>query len=241
VFSVSTFVFVSARNERVVIQQLFNSDPFLPERLSMVEGQLRRRGIRDENVLRAMAEVPRHEFIPINYREQAYQDKPVPIGEDQTISQPYIVAAMISSLQVEPSHTVLEIGTGTGYQAAVLSRLSGKVVSIERHAALADEARRLFERLGYDNISVIVGDGSLGLPGHAPYDRIIVAAAAPSIPEPLLQQLNDNGRIVIPVGTTEVQVLQLARKSGGEIFTSNLESCRFVPLLGEGGFSPRNF
>jgi protein-L-isoaspartate(D-aspartate) O-methyltransferase len=225
----------------VVIQQLFNSDPFLPERLSMVEGQLRRRGIRDENVLRAMAEVPRHEFIPINYREQAYQDKPVPIGEDQTISQPYIVAAMISSLQVEPSHTVLEIGTGTGYQAAVLSRLSGKVVSIERHAALADEARRLFERLGYDNISVIVGDGSLGLPGHAPYDRIIVAAAAPSIPEPLLQQLNDNGRIVIPVGTTEVQVLQLARKSGGEIFTSNLESCRFVPLLGEGGFSPRNF
>jgi protein-L-isoaspartate(D-aspartate) O-methyltransferase len=241
VFSVSTFVFVSARNERVVIQQLFNSDPFLPERLSMVEGQLRRRGIHDENVLRAMAEVPRHEFIPINYREQAYQDKPVPIGEDQTISQPYIVAAMISSLQVEPSHTVLEIGTGTGYQAAVLSRLSGKVVSIERHAALADEARRLFERLGYDNISVIVGDGSLGLPGHAPYDRIIVAAAAPSIPEPLLQQLNDNGRIVIPVGTTEVQVLQLARKSGGEIFTSNLESCRFVPLLGEGGFSPRNF
>jgi protein-L-isoaspartate(D-aspartate) O-methyltransferase len=241
VFSVSTFVFVSARNERVVIQQLFNSDPFLPERLSMVEGQLRRRGIHDENVLRAMAEVPRHEFIPTNYREEAYQDKPVPIGEDQTISQPYIVAAMISSLQVEPSHTVLEIGTGTGYQAAVLSRLSGKVVSIERHAALADEARRLFERLGYDNISVIVGDGSLGLPGHAPYDRIIVAAAAPSIPEPLLQQLNDNGRIVIPVGTTEVQVLQLARKSGGEIFTSNLESCRFVPLLGEGGFSPRNF
>jgi protein-L-isoaspartate(D-aspartate) O-methyltransferase len=225
----------------VVIQQLFNSDPFLPERLSMVEGQLRRRGIRDENVLRAMAEVPRHEFIPINYREQAYQDKPVPIGEDQTISQPYIVAAMISSLQVEPSHTVLEIGTGTGYQAAVLSRLSGKVVSIERHAALADEARRLFERLGYDNISVIVGDGSLGLPGHAPYDRIIVAAAAPSIPEALLQQLNDDGRIIIPVGTTEVQVLQLARKSGGEIFTSNLESCRFVLLLGEGGFSPRNF
>lgn len=207
----------------------------------MVEGQLRRRGIRDENVLRAMAEVPRHEFIPPNYREHAYADKPVPIGEDQTISQPYIVAAMVSSLEVEPSHTVLEIGTGTGYQAAILSRLGRQVFSIERHAALADEARRLFQKLGYDNISVFVGDGSLGLPEHGRYDRIIVAAASPSIPGPLLQQLSDNGRIVIPVGTPEVQVLQLVRKSGGEIFTSNLESCRFVPLLGEGGFSPRNF
>jgi len=224
-----------------VIQQLFNSDSFLPERLSMIEGQLRRRGIRDENLLRAMSEVPRHEFIPEAYWKQAYEDRPVPIGEGQTISQPYIVAAMIAALQVGTEDTVLEIGTGTGYQAALLARLGKQVFTVERHAALADEAKRLFQKLGYGNITAVTGDGSHGLPEHAPYDRIIVAAAAPSIPEPLLQQLGEGGRMIIPVGSSDIQVLQLARKSGGEIFTSSLEGCRFVPLVGEGGFKPRNF
>jgi protein-L-isoaspartate(D-aspartate) O-methyltransferase len=224
-----------------VIQQLFNSDSFLPERLSMIEGQLRRRGIRDENLLRAMSEVPRHEFIPEAYWKQAYEDRPVPIGEGQTISQPYIVAAMIAALQVGTEDTVLEIGTGTGYQAALLARLGKQVFTVERHAALADEAKRLFQKLGYGNITAVTGDGSHGLPEHAPYDRIIVAAAAPSIPEPLLQQLGEGGRMIIPVGSSDIQVLQLARKSGGEIFTSSLEGCRFVPLVGEGGFQPRNF
>lgn len=207
----------------------------------MVEYQLRRRGISDENVLRAMAKVPRHRFIPEKYWTQAYEDRPVPIGEDQTISQPYIVAEMISSLQVDSEHVVLEIGTGTGYQAAVLSRLAKHVFTIERHAALADEAQRIFQSLGCDNITIVVGDGSHGLPEHAPYDRIIVAAAAPSLPEPLLGQLRDMGRLIIPVGTPDVQVLQLTRKSGDEVFTSSLEGCRFVPLIGEGGFPPRNF
>jgi protein-L-isoaspartate(D-aspartate) O-methyltransferase len=224
-----------------VIQQLFNSDTFQAERLSMVENQLRRRGIQDENALRAMADVPRHEFIPENYWKQAYEDRPVPIGEEQTISQPYIVAAMISVLQVGPEDSVLEIGTGTGYQAAVLSHLAKQVFTVERHAVLAEQAKRLFQKLGYTSIDALIGDGSRGLPAHAPYDRIIVAAAAPAIPQPLLEQLREGGRMIIPVGTSDVQVLQLVRKSGGEIFTSSLEGCRFVPLVGEGGFPPRNF
>lgn len=224
-----------------MIQQLFNSDTFLAERLSMVEDQLRRRGIRDENVLGAMAEVPRHQFIPESFWKQAYQDRPVPIGEEQTISQPYIVAAMIAALQVGPEDSVLEIGTGTGYQAAVLSRLAKQVFTVERHAVLAEQAKRLFQKFAYANIQVAIGDGSRGLPEHAPYDRIIVAAAAPSIPQQLLEQLREGGRMIIPVGASDVQVLQLIRKSGGEIFTSNLEGCRFVPLVGEGGFPPRNF
>lgn len=224
-----------------MIQQLFSTDPFEQDRVAMVENQLRRRGIRDEKLLKAMAAVPRHEFIPEAYRKDAYEDRPVPIGEEQTISQPYIVAAMISALQLTAENKVLEVGTGTGYQAAVLSRLAVQVFTVERHATLAAEAQRVFQKLGYANISTIVGDGSRGLPEHAPYDRIIVAAAAPAIPEPLLLQLGEGGRMIIPVGSPEIQVLQLARKSQGEIFTSDLEGCRFVPLLGEAGFPPRNF
>jgi len=224
-----------------VIQQLFNPDPFQAERQAMVENQLRGRGIHDEWLLGAMAEVPRHEFIPEAYRKAAYQDRPVPIGEEQTISQPYIVAAMISALQVTTEHKVLEVGTGMGYQAAVLSRLAGHVFTVERHATLADQAQQVFQKLSYSNITVVVGDGSRGLSDYAPYDRIVVAAAAPTIPEPMLLQLNEGGRMIIPVGSPEIQVLQLVRKSQGEIFTSDLEGCRFVPLLGEGGFPPRNF
>jgi len=224
-----------------VIQQLFNSDPFEAERLAMVEDQLRRRGIRDENVLRAMAEVPRHLFVPEKYWRHAYEDKPVPIGEDQTISQPYIVAAMIAALQIGPDDAVLEIGTGTGYQAAILSRLARHTFTVERHATLSALAEKHLNQLGYCNVTLVIGDGSLGLPDRAPYDAIIVAAAAPQIPGPLLEQLREGGRMIIPVGTPDVQTLQLVRKNGGEPFTSNLEVCRFVPLLGEAGFQPRNF
>ena len=202
----------------------------------MVEDQLRGRGIRDERVLAAMAEVPRHEFIPETNWKHAYDDYPVPIGEGQTISQPYIVAAMVAAVHVQPEHTILEIGTGTGYQAAVLSRLAKQVFTVERIPALAAQAQQIFTRLGYSNISVVEGDGTRGLPEHAPFHGIIVAAAAPSIPQPLLDQLADNGRMIIPVGTMDLQVLQLVRKSQGEIFTSSLEGCRFVPLIGQAGF-----
>jgi protein-L-isoaspartate(D-aspartate) O-methyltransferase len=220
----------------VNVQQLFEPDPYTSQRLAMVEQQLRRRGIHDERVLRTMGEVPRHEFIPESVRHRAYLDQPVPIGEEQTISQPYIVAVMTQYLAVEPENVVLEIGTGTGYQAAVLSRLGKQVYTVERHASLAERAREIFRRLGYDNIEVVLGDGTQGLPEHAPYDRILVAAAAPSVPAPLVEQLQEGGRMVIPVGSSDTQVLQLLRKSAGEIFTSNLEGCRFVPLIGEGGF-----
>lgn len=222
------------------VQQLFEPDPYVSHRLAMVEYQLRRRGIHDQRVLQAMEEVPRHEFIPEPERHRAYHDQPVSIGEDQTISQPYIVAVMTQFLSVEPENKVLEIGTGTGYQAAVLSRLSGQVYTIERHATLAERAEEIFRRIGYQNIHVVVGDGTRGLPDHAPYDRILVAAAAPSVPPPLLEQLSEGGRMIIPVGSSDTQVLQFLRKSQGEIFTSNLEGCRFVPLIGEGGFPPRN-
>ncbi len=148
---------------------------------------------------------------------------------------------MVSALQVTADSTVLEVGTGTGYQAAVLSRLAARVFTVERHATLAAQAQQTFQKLGYSNIDVIVGDGSRGLPEHAPYDHVIVSAAAPTIPEPLLLQLAEGGRMIIPVGSPEIQVLRLARKSQGEIFTSDLEGCRFVPLVGEAGFPPRNF
>lgn len=207
----------------------------------MVEDQLRRRGIRDDRVLAAMETVPRHEFIPEEERKFAYRDQPLPIGEGQTISQPYIVAAMIQHLQVEPENTVLEVGTGTGYQAAVLSQLARQVITVERHAVLARQAEQIFHMLAYQNIAVVVGDGTRGLPERAPFDRIVVAAAAPIVPEPLIQQLSDGGRMVIPVGTSEMQVLRLVRKSQGEIFTNSLEGCRFVPLIGEAGFQSGNF
>lgn len=218
------------------VQQLFERDPYISQRQAMVEHQLRRRGIHDERVLRAMEEVPRHEFIPEGGRFHAYEDQPVPIGEEQTISQPYIVAVMTQMLAVEPENVVLEVGTGTGYQAAVLSRLARQVYTIERHASLADSAREIVRRLGYENLEVVVGDGTRGLPEHAPYDRILVAAAAPSVPRPLIEQMQEGGRMIIPVGRSDIQVLQLVRKRQGEIFTSRLEGCRFVPLIGEGGF-----
>lgn len=217
------------------VQQLFEPDPYISQRQAMVEQQLRRRGIHDERVLRAMEEVPRHEFIPEESRSRAYRDEPVPIGEGQTISQPYIVAIMTQLLAVEAENTVLEVGTGTGYQAAILSRLARQAYTVERHTSLAEWARENLRRLRYGNVEVVVGDGTRGLPEHAPYDRVLVAAAAPSVPRPLIEQLAEEGRLIMPVGTPDLQVLQLLRKSQGEIFTSSLEGCRFVPLIGEGG------
>lgn len=221
--------------------ELSNPDRFIKARLAMVEEQLRLRGIRDERVLKAMEHVPRHEFIPRESWDVAYGDYPVPIGEGQTISQPYIVAAMVEWLKVQPMDRVLEVGTGTGYQAAVLAQLAADVVTVERQPRLAEEAKSNFDRLGYRNIRVAVGDGSLGVPEFAPYQEIVVAAAAPSVPPALFAQLTEGGRLMLPVGSRDSQVLQLVRKVEGAPVVSSLESVRFVPLIGEKGFLERDF
>ncbi len=218
-----------------------NPDGFLQQRLRMVDEQLRHRGIRNKRVLAAMEHVPRHEFIPHECWNVAYRDYPVPIGEGQTISQPYIVALMIDWLHIEASDRVLEIGTGTGYQAAILAQLAADVVTIERQSSLAEQAKNNFQRLGYCNIRVITGDGTLGVPEFAPYQKIIVAAAAPNVPPALFSQLAEGGRLILPVGSRDVQVLQLVRKVEGNSLTSSLEGARFVPLIGEKGFPERDF
>jgi protein-L-isoaspartate(D-aspartate) O-methyltransferase len=200
-------------------------------RQRMVESQLRARGIGDERVLAAMLRVPRHEFAPERYRDQAYDDHPLPIGEGQTISQPYIVARMLESLTLSPVDKVLEIGTGSGYLTALLAELAAEVFSVERHAILADAARNLLTVMGYNNVTVIVGDGSRGLIERAPYDAVIVSAAAAEVPGALLEQLAEGGRLIIPIGTTDSQQLQLIRMENGEPRTSLRELCRFVPLV----------
>jgi protein-L-isoaspartate(D-aspartate) O-methyltransferase len=212
-------------------------DSYLAQRRSMVESQLRARGIRDERVLAAMFQVPRHEFVSAEYRDQAYEDHPVPIGEGQTLSQPYIVAIMLEALALKPSDTVLEIGTGSGYQTALLAELTGQVYSVERHASLVRAAQATLARLGYKNVEVVLGDGSHGLPALAPFDAIIVSAAAPQIPPPLFEQLREGGRMVIPVGPAHAQELQLVRKQAGQPVIASLEGCRFVPLIGSEGYS----
>lgn len=212
------------------------SDPFASDRQRMVEYQLRGRGIRDGRVLDAMARVPRHEFVPERFQAQAYEDHPIPIGYGQTISQPYIVALMLEALALEPTDKVLEIGTGSGYQTALLAELAASVYSIERHAGLAQNAERVLAKLGYTNIVVLVGDGSEGLPQHAPFDAIIVSAAAPDLPPTLVDQLRDGGRMVIPVGPAHAQELQLAQKQQGQLLVSYLEGCRFVPLITGQGY-----
>ena len=219
--------------------------PFLSEaefarlREEMVEKQIRRRGLADARVLAAMREVPRHEFVPQELRAQAYEDKPLPIGENQTISQPYMVASMTAALGLTGAERVLEIGTGCGYQAAVLSRLAKEVYSIEVHSSLALAAQERLARLGYTNVHVHCGDGTLGLPECAPFDAIVVTAAAPAVPAPLLEQLVPpprDGRLVIPVGHEDHQELRLIRKSAGQISSQVIEECRFVPLIGRHGW-----
>ena len=212
-------------------------DPrFVAARARMVAEQLSARGIHSGRVLAAMSSVPRQVFVARQFWNEAYEDHPVPIGEGQTISQPYIVAAMLESLSVEPEDRVLEVGTGTGYQAALLGYLAHSVVSIERQPQLAEDARSNLALLAYSNVEVITGDGSLGYPPRAPYDRIIVAAASPALPRGLFEQLAEGGRMIVPVGNRDAQVLRLVRKIHGEPHVSDLEACRFVPLLGESGF-----
>jgi len=212
-------------------------DRFAAERQNMVASQLRARGIHDERVLAAMERVPRHEFVAERFHDRAYEDHPIPIAEGQTISQPYIVAFMLESLTLEPNSKVLEVGTGSGYQTALLAELSGYVTSIERIPGLAQEAQSTLPRLGYGNVNIIVGDGSQGLPDAAPYDAIIVAAAAPRVPPALFEQLAENGRMVIPVGLPDAQELQLVRKLNGRPMIQRLEGCRFVPLIGAQGYA----
>src|SRR3984893_16955575 len=208
-----------------------------PERLAqarhdMVETQIRKRHVTNSRVLQCLERVPRHEFVPPDFRDRAYEDAPLPIGGGQTISQPYIVAAMTAALNLRGDERVLEIGTGFGYQAAILACLSKEIFTVEFRAELATEAAERLARMGYDNVHVHCGDGTLGLPEFAPYDAILVAAAAPAIPKPLLAQLTDGGRMIVPVGDTEHQELQLIERHGDAFPAKMLEGCRFVPLLG---------
>jgi len=204
----------------------------------MVERQLRERGIRDERVLAAMGKVPRENFVAPEFAREAYADGPLPIGAGQTVSQPYMVAAMVEALDVQPTDRVLEVGTGTGYEAAVLGELAAEVWTIERHAELADKARAILAELGYRNVHVICGDGSLGLPEQAPFDKILVAAGAPHAPPSLIAQLAEGGRLAVPVGNRVEQQLQVVRKIGGEIMTTSHVLCCFVPLVGAEGWEP---
>jgi protein-L-isoaspartate(D-aspartate) O-methyltransferase len=211
-------------------------DPFLHEREQMVESQLRKRGIHDERVLNAMLQVPRHEFVPEELRAKAYADHPIPIAENQTISQPFIIALSLQALALTGTESALEVGTGSGYQTALLAVLARAVFSIERYATLARGAEAILANLGLDNMRVIVGDGSHGLREFAPFDAIVVSAAAPAIPKSLVAQLSEKGRMVIPVGPPHAQELQLVRNANGKVAIETLEGCRFVPLVGSEGY-----
>lgn len=209
---------------------------FQAARENMVENQIRCRGISDQRVLLAMRSVPRHEFVPADVVERAYEDAPLPIGDGQTISQPYMVALMTATLELRGNERVLDIGTGSGYQAAVLACVAGEVHSVEIRPELARAASERLQRLGYLNVRVHRNDGSCGLVEFAPYDAIVVAAAAPELPKPLLHQLADGGRMIVPIGEEEGEALIYAKKHGREIVLQRRESCRFVPLKGHYGW-----
>jgi protein-L-isoaspartate(D-aspartate) O-methyltransferase len=206
------------------------------DRKRMVEKQIARRGIKDERVLEAFRQVPRHRFVPKERRKFAYSDGPLPIGSGQTISQPYIVALMTDQLRLTGEETVLEVGTGSGYQAAILAELAGHVHTIERHENLAAEARDRLEKLGYDNVTVHVGDGTLGLPEQAPYQAILVTAGGPKVPPALLEQLDQEGRLVMPVGGHSGQMLEVWTREGEEYTSESITPVAFVPLRGEHGW-----
>jgi protein-L-isoaspartate(D-aspartate) O-methyltransferase len=203
----------------------------------MVEYQIAARGIHDQVTLSAMKEIPRHLFVPPPYDKSAYEDCPLPIGNGQTISQPYIVALMTELLALQPNDNVLEIGTGCGYQAAVLATLVRKVTSIERIPAVAELAKANLVAIGIKNIDVIVGDGTLGFPQNAPYDGIIITAATPSVPRPLIEQIADGGRLIAPVGGRDVQELIRITRRGGSFKEDAHGGVRFVPLIGKCGWS----
>ena len=209
---------------------------FQKDRLAMVEEQLRRRGISDLRVLEAMAKVPRHLFVPGNYQSAAYDDRPLPIGEGQTISQPYMVAVMTQSLDLKGEERVLEIGTGSGYQAAILAELSKKVFTIERIPLLIEKARKGLRELGYTNISYRTGDGSKGWPEEGPFDGIIVTAGAPDTPQTLKSQLAEGGRLVIPTGPRYTQTLYRVTRKGEHFIEEEITGCVFVPLVGDFGW-----
>jgi protein-L-isoaspartate(D-aspartate) O-methyltransferase len=215
---------------------LHESSHFEAQRREMVALQIRDRGVRSEGVLAAMSSVPRHEFVPANQASEAYSDNALQIGEGQTISQPYVVAAMTEALSLTGSERVLEVGGGSGYQAAVLSTLARAVIAMELLPRLADAARLRLARLGFSKVHIEQGDGSIGWPPGAPYDAILVAAAAPEVPPPLLEQLAEGGRLLIPVGSAEEQNLLRVVKSNGSATRQVLFACRFVPLRGQYGW-----
>lgn len=205
----------------------------------MVELQLRRRGIADERVLDAFRTVPREAFVPDDQRKLAYGDHPLPIGFGQTISQPYIVAVMIAAAVIEPGDTVLEVGAGSGYAAAVISRIAGKVIAFERHSELAEAAARRLAELGFDNVKIIAGDGTCGCPAHSPFDAILAAASGSHVPQPLVDQLAAGGRLVMPLGDpgSVQQLVKVTKAIDGRLEQTSLGAVRFVPLIGEEGWA----
>lgn len=211
-------------------------DPYAVARRRMVSEQLIPGGIRDSRVIEAMGRVPRHAFVSQGMEDQAYLDRPLPIGMGQTISQPLMVAIMTESLALCGTERVLEIGTGSGYQAAILAELVREVFTIERIKDLSIRARKILYRLRYENIKLRIGDGTLGWPEEAPFDRIVVTAGAPSVPEELMKQLADGGRLVIPVGGEDVQILDIISRSGEEFHKHSITACRFVKLVGAQGW-----
>ncbi len=208
---------------------------FARKRQEMVRSQLKRRGISDQNVLSAFEKVKRHLFVPPEHRRLAYADQPLPIGEGQTISQPYIVAYMTQALEPEAADRVLEIGTGSGYQAAILGEICENVYSIEIVPSLGKRARGQLNELGYDNVHVKIGDGYQGWPEHAPYDAIIITCAPTEVPAPLKEQLAEGGRMILPVGKQFSQDLVLLKKKGGELFQEKVLPVRFVPMVDDAG------
>ncbi|HTB91395.1 MAG TPA: protein-L-isoaspartate(D-aspartate) O-methyltransferase [Candidatus Sulfotelmatobacter sp.] len=213
-----------------------SAERYAEDRRLMIENQIRKRGVTNERVLSAIAAVPRHEFLPPFWINRAYADEPLPIGHGQTISQPYMVAAMVAALSLAGAENVLEIGTGCGYQAAVLSLLAREVHTVELLPDLAQSAAERLQRLGYANVQVHAGDGTLGWIAQSPYNAILIAAAAPSIPEPLLQQLAEGGRLIAPVGDLDKQELQVIIRREGKSLSKPGGACRFVPLMGEYGW-----
>jgi len=207
-------------------------------RREMVERQIASRGVRNARVLAAMEDVPRELFVPDDLRSRACEDRALPIADAQTISQPYIVGIMTELLAPEPHHRVLEIGTGSGYQTAILSKLAERVFSIERHPGLAEAAARLIKGLGITNVDIRVGDGTVGLAEEAPFDRILVTAGAPAVPEALREQLAEAGRLVIPVGPAGFQHLTVVARTGTRFEEEQRDSCVFVPLIGRQGWKP---
>ncbi len=206
------------------------------ERERMVQEQIIARGVKDARVIDAMKQVPRHYFIDKTYYHQAYNDFPLPIGNEQTISQPYMVAVMTELLELKGSERVLEIGTGSGYQTAILALLCDRVFSVERIANLSKQARERLTKLGFKNINIMVGDGSLGWPAFSPYNGIIVTAGSPGIPDELIAQLADNGIMILPVGGEYTQTLNVIKKQKGRIYRKELFGCAFVPLVGKSGW-----